>query len=315
MHYMSAYIQIGDKGFTRINSAKISSSRKTITDRASVRLANVSSLVDDEKKKIKVGDIVTIALGYNGNNNIYFNGYVSEIKASSPLEIICEDEMWKLKQKTVSKSWESVKLVDVLKYLVPDINVIECPELTLSPYRLVTVTVAKALETIKETYGLDIYFRGTKLFAGIPYTEKSNRTVKYHFQKNLPSKLLQTGLVYKKKEDVKIRVQAVSMLPNNKQIVKYVGDEDGETHTLHFFNLSEKELEQQAKAKIDLLKYDGWRGQLMAFGLPFIKHGDIARLTDDERPNVNGAFFADTVETTYGPEGLFNYVSPGKSAA
>ena len=314
MHAMSSYIQIGDHGFKRINSFKVKSSRKTLTDTAVIKIANVSSLLNDANKKIKVGDIVTITGGYNGNNNIEFEGYVSEIKPSSPLEIMCEDEMWKLKQQTITKSWESVKLVDVLKFIVPDVNTVECPDMTLSPFRLVKVTKAKALEAIKEAYGIDIYFRSKKLFAGLAYTEKDPKTVKYHFQKNIPSRRLQNGLIYKKKGDIKIKVEAISLLPDNTKIVKTVGDEDGETHTLHFYNLTEAELKQQAESKIDLMKYDGYRGNLIAFGLPFVQHGDKAKIIDINHPDQDGSFLIDSVETEYSDSGIRRFVYPGKVA-
>lgn len=316
MHSMNSYIQIGSKGFTRINYAKVVSSRKTLTDTAVIKLANVASLLSDEKKKIKVGDVVNIQFGYNGNFNYEFSGYVSQIKQTSPIEILCEDEMWQLKQQTVTKSWESVKLIDVLKFLVADINTVECPDITLTNYRLVKATKAKALEGIKEAYGLDIYFRDNKLFAGLAYTEKGYKTVNYHFQKNVPSRLIQTGLIYKKKDDIKIKVEAISILPNNQQFKVTVGDADGETHTLHFFNLTEKELIQQANSKIELMKYDGYRGQLRAFGLPFIKHGDVANVKDDFHSDINSSFFADTIETEYSKDnGIMRMISPGKIAA
>jgi translation initiation factor IF-1 len=311
---MSSYIQIGDKGFKRIHSARVVSSRKRLTDTAVIKLANVPTLLSDDRKRIKVGDVVTVTFGYNGNNNIEFNGYVSEIKPTSPIEILCEDEMWQLKQQTVTKAWESVKLVDVLKFLVSDADTVECPDVTITNFRLVKATKAKALEELKEAYGIDIYFRDKKLFAGLAYTE-GGETVNYHFQKNVPSRLLQKGLTYKRKEDVKIKVEAISMLPDNKQLKETVGDPDGETHTLHFYNLTSSELKKQAEAKIDLMKYDGYRGKLRVFGLPFTKHGDVAKLKCDVNPDKNGSFFIDEVETDYSNSGIVKMVSLGKRAA
>lgn len=315
MHYLSAYIQIGSKGFKRIHSVNVKTSRKTLTDTAVIKIANVPTLLSDEKKKIKVGEPITITFGYNDNNNIEFTGYVSEIKPTSPIEIMCEDEMWQLKQQTITKSWENVSLIDVLKYIVPDINVIECPEISLSSFRLVKVTKAKALEMIKETFGIDIYFRDKKLFAGLAYTEKGLKKVNYHFQKNVPSSLFQKGLIFKRKEDVKIKVEAISIQPDNTKIIETVGDLDGETHTLHFFNLTKNELINQANSKIELMKYDGYRGQLRAFGLPFVQHGYVAKLKSDVNPDKDGSFFIDSVESEYGPNGIVRMINPGKKAA
>ncbi len=314
MHSMSSYINIGKRTFQRCNSVQIKSSRKTITDTAIVKLANVKALLDDPNKRINVGDAIEISLGYNGNNNLEFTGYVAEIMPTTPIELRCEDEMWKLKQETISKSWESVKLVDVLKFLVSDINTTECPDITLAPFRLDKVSKAKALEKIKEEYCLDIYFRDKKLYAGLAYNETGSKRVVYHFQKNVPGSAQQSGLIYKRKTDIKIKVKGISLTHDNKKIEVNVGDEDGETHTLHFFNLTEAELRHQATSKIDLMKYDGYRGVLKAFGLPLIKHGDVAVLQNGKYPDMAGSFFVDAADVDYNIGGFRRTVELGKKA-
>jgi hypothetical protein len=299
---MSCYINIGQRTFKRVNAVFIKSSRKTLTDTATVRLANVRSLLDDPNKKIKVGDAIAISLGYNGNNNVEFTGYVSEIVPGIPLELKCENEMWQLKQQTVGPgmSWKSIELKDLLKLLVADVNTTECPDVTLSPFRIEsTATKAHALNQIKEAYNLDIYFRDKKLYAGLAYGESGSKRVVYHFQQNVPTFHQQGGLIFKRKEDVKIKVRAVSLSPDNKKIEVNVGDELGETHSLHFFNLNQAQLTQQAAAMIDKLKYTGYRGTLKAFGEPKSEHGDVAVLQSDWYPDLNGDFFIDSVEKEY----------------
>lgn len=315
MHAMTCYITIGNRTFQRCNSIRVKSSRKTLSDTAIVKLANVKTLLDDPNKQINVGDSIEISTGYNGNNTLEFTGYVAEIMPTSPLELRCEDEMWQLKQsEEISKSWKSVKLADVIKYLVSDSNAIQCPDITLSPFRLNRVTKYKAIEIIKEEYGLDIYFRDKKLYAGLAYGE-AGKTVKCHFQKNVPGSKLQTGLIYKRKSDIKIKVNAISLTPDNKKIEVNVGDATGELHTLHFYNLTETELKQQAADMIDKLKYDGYRGNLKAFGLPASKHGDVAVLQDENHPERAGSLFIDSVEIEYSPNGYKRTIELGKKAS
>jgi hypothetical protein len=312
---MSSYIEIGTKTFRRNAGVQIKSSRKTLTDTASVKLPNLKALLDDPTKKISVGDKIEISLGYNGNNNVEFSGYVSEIKPTSPIELMCEDEMWQLKQQYVSKSWESVKLVDVLKFLVSSVNTTECPDITLAPFRLDKTTKFKALEKLKEEYGLDVYFRDKKLYAGLAYGESGSKKVKYHFQKNVPTSTEQTGLIYKRKSDVKIKVQAISLTPDNKKIQEDVGDPDGELHTLHFYNLTKVQLKQQATDMIDKMKYDGYRGTLKTFGVPRPNHGDIAQLDDGKYLDRAGEFFIDSVEIDYNNRGYRKLLELGKKAS
>lgn len=316
MRWMSCYIEIGNRTFQRCNSIIVKSSRKTLTDTAIVKLANVKSLLSDPTKKIKVGDKVEISFGYNGFNNIEFTGYVAEIMPTIPLQLRCEDESWTLKRgDSISKSWESVSLKEVLKFLVSDVNTTECPDITLSPFRLDKVTKYRALEIIKEAYNLDVYFRDKKLYAGLAYGESGSKRVVYHFQKNIPSSRLQTGLVYKRKEDVKIKVKAISISPDNKKTEVTVGDEIGETHTLHFFDLTKAELKQQAEAMISKMKYDGYRGTLLAFGDPVFRHGDVAVMQDDWYPDRAGDFFGDAVEARYTTGGIRRIIDLGKKAS
>jgi predicted Zn-dependent peptidase len=76
-------------------------------------------------------------------------------------------------------------------------------------------------------------------------------------------------LIYKKKGDVKIKVEAISLLPDNTKILKTVGDEDGETHTLHFYNLTEAELRAlNAKDLVDnyIKKINQYKHTIYYFG-------------------------------------------------
>lgn len=312
---MTSYIEAGPRTFKRCHSINIKSSRKTLSDTCTVKLANLKSLLNDPDKKLNVGDKIEVSFGYNGNNNVEFTGYIAEIKPTSPMEIICEDEMWKMKQQTVSKSWRSVTLKEVLKFLADLIDTTECPDITLSPFRLDKVTKYQALQKLKEEFGIDVYYRDKKLFAGLAYTENGGNRVRYHFQKNVPTMMQQSGLTYKRKSDVRIKLQAISLTPKNKRLQVDLGDPDGEAHTLHFYNLTKEQLKQQGQAKIDLMKYDGYRGTLLTFGLPKVKHGDVASMEDGLYPDKEGDFFVDSVESDYGPDGIRRHVELGKKAS
>lgn len=315
---MTCYIDITNKKtgvvrtFKRVHSVQIKSSRKTLTDTAIIKLANVKSLLDDSNKKINVGDRVEISLGYNGSNNLEFTGYVHQIKASSPIELLCEDEMWQLKQEHIEKGWKKITLKEMLNFILPNSDTSECPNIDLSPFTIQPMSKAKALEKLKDEFGIDVYFRDKKLFAGVPYTEKNPSHIKYHFQKNVPTTMHQSGLTFVDKESVRIKFEAISKLEDNKELKVELGDKDGETHTVHFFNIKTKEeLKKQAQIEIDKLKYSGYRGVLKTFGVPIPKHNDVAELTDALFPDKNGKFFIDSVETNYGPSGFNRQVELG----
>lgn len=311
---MNSHITIGNYVFKtgKTNSVKITSSRKVIGDTAVIKLPNYRSGSTKLDSLISEGDVVIIKLGYDEIYNVEFEGYVSEIKPSTPLEIICEDEIWNLKQEQVSMSWKKTSLHNVLRYLVPDAT-IECLDIDLSPFRLDKVSKAEALAKIKREFGLDVYFRNKKLYVGFAYQEKGVKEVRYNFQKNVPKG---DSLTYKTKKGVKIKVKAISILKNNKRIEAEVGDKDGELRTLHFYNItSQSDLKKIAEEKLDLLKYDGYRGKMKAKGVPFVTHSARAELNSDKFPDRKGKYFIDEVITSYDGSGFKRELEIGKKAS
>jgi hypothetical protein len=309
---MNSKVLIGSLVFTnQVNSVVIDQSWKNVTQTATVKLPRYQKLVGDSNYLIKVGDRVVIQLGYDNILQTEFEGYVSSRGFDSPLEFMCEDEMWKQKQRTVTKGWPSITLKALLKYLIPDADITNVQNITLSPFKLDHVNVAKALEKLKDDFGIVAYYRGKQLFCGLAYTEGQLGKARYHFQKNIP--LNECKLEYKESSDVKIKVRAISLLPNNKKIEIELGDTgDGANETtLHFYNLTKDELRKQAQIKIDKLKYTGYRGTLKAFGMPKVTHGMDAELMNEKYPERGGLYHIDGVKTTYDENGFRREIELG----
>lgn len=308
MMAMNCHIIIGDYEFTYCHKVEVQSSWKTIADTAVVELPNVQGLLD---KKVKPGQEVIISCGYNDTLAEVFRGYVSAVSPTTPMRIECMDEMWKLRQETISNSWRSVSLKEVVQFIAPG-AIATVPDITLNPFRLDKVTRAEALEHIKETYGLAVFFRGPELYVGLPYgIDEEPFRHKYHFQQNVASF---GSLEYRRAEDVKVKVKAISVQPDNSRVEVELGDTDGEQHTLHFYNLTEAELKKQANEKMALLKFDGYKGTFTGFGFPAMQHSGIAELEDGVYPDRGGHYFVDAVTITYGPNGYRREISPGKKA-
>ncbi|CAA0260564.1 conserved hypothetical protein [Tenacibaculum maritimum] len=310
MRRMNSYIEIGKHTFQtgRVSSVRIKRSRKTIGNTAIIKLPNYRKQLDSE---INVGDPVLIKLGYDGNLVTEFTGYVSSVSPKSPLEIQCEDQIWKLKQQQVTKSWKQTSLHQVLKYLIPNTE-IECQDIEMSPFRLNKVNKAEALAKIKSDFGLDAFFRKGKLYVGFAYNERNTPVVKYHFQENAQVH----QLVYKKKNSVKLKVKAISILPDNTRITVELGDKDGDQRTLHYYNKTAADMNVLAKEHIKQMKYDGYRGAFKSIGgVPFVDHSMIVDLEDNKYVNRAGSYFVDQVITTYDTNGYKRVITLGKKAA
>jgi hypothetical protein len=309
MKAMNAHITIGEYEFHYVHRVQVESSWKTLGDTCTIELPNVQGLLE---KQVKPGMPVVVRLGYDGVYAEDFRGYVSAVKPSTPTQIECMDEMWLLKQDTITMSWRSTTLEEVVKYIAPR-ALVTVPDVVLAPFRLDKVTRSEALQVLKEQYGLAVFFRGPELYVGLPYgIDEQPEQYYYHLQRNVASF---GSLEFRRADDVKVKVQAISIRPDNSRVEVELGDKEGEQHTLHFFNLSQAELKQQAEQKMALLKFDGYKGSMVAFGFPNAAHSGVCVLEDERFPERGGRYFIDDVKVTYGPGGYRRELTLGKRAA
>jgi extradiol dioxygenase family protein len=132
---------------------------------------------------------------------------------------------------------------------------------------------------------------GKKLVCGKIYADDSDsETVELHLEKNV----VNNDLNYKDKEDVLIRINAVSTLKNGDKIEVTVGDETGEERQLSYYGIEiEAELTKLANEDLKKYKVDGFTGSVKAFGIPFFKHGMKVNLESDLYPDRNGLYYVE----------------------
>jgi translation initiation factor IF-1 len=325
-YYLSSQVIIGNYTLDAINEIVISSSWKTLGDTCTLKLANLSRFEGKQTKledRIKTGDKVVVKLGYDGNLFTEFEGFVSELMPKTPFEIRCEDSNYLLKRSAlISQSWRSTNLKEVLNFCLTKVKntemiLGEIPDVTLAPFRLEKVTVAQALQKLKDEYLLAAYFRGNKLFVGLPYTENLTgllgESAMFHFQKNIATE----SLVYKKKEDVRLKAKVINILKNNERIETEVGDSDGEQRTIHLRNATtdKKALQRIGLVELEKYKYEGYRGKFTSFGIPMIVHSGTVNIDDDNYPNRKGAYICESVKTSFGTNGFRREIELGKKVS
>lgn len=292
--------------FDYVCEVEVSSSWENLTATAKITLPNKlkfqgRNLASGSQALFKKGDYVKIELGYAGrlieSVNTVFEGYISAIKPESPLVLECEDAMWLLKQSSITKSWKSVSVKQLLSEIQP--LVFDCDDITLGQFRVTRVTAAQILDELKDKYGLYSWVRNGKLISGKVGTWLGGNKRKFVFQEDIVSSELQ----YLRKEDIKIKVKAISIMPNNTKIEVEFGDTDGELRTLNYYNLSKADLEKVAKKEAERLRYEGYRGSFTSFLLPQVQHGDTVILEDKKFPDRKGSYLVKSVTTTFGQGG------------
>jgi hypothetical protein len=308
---LTCEIIIGDYVFTEVNAVQIRSGRNILTATATIVLPNIDgNTIGDPTvldNAIAVDDEVEIKLGYDGENFTEFVGFVKEKRPNMPFTIVCEDAMRNMRT-PFSKTYPSVKLKELIQELVPDVVFGPVPDVELTDFRVNDATILQVLMEIKNTYpGIDLYFRNGKLYAGLPYEEQGSERVYYHLQDTI----IRHNLLFTKESDLRIRVRAVSTDVTGEKIEIIIGDKDGDSTTLNFNNLSMVDLKTQAEQKLKFLKIRGYKGNVVTWGIPRIKHGDIAQWDDRFYPERRTANFIDEVVVDFGANGFRRTLTPG----
>lgn len=298
---------------------EVNSSYDTLTDTAKIILPRKlqwegKDVLSDSNTLFKRGDKVEIKLGYDHDNKTVFSGFISAIKPSTPMEFECQDGAWLLKQKSITKSYEKVTLKQLLKDIMPSNIPFEAVDVNLGKFKITNVNITGILDELKKAYALNAFFRNGKLYVGLAFYP--NNAVKHKFiiggtQANV---IDATDLQYKKEDEVKIKVKAISMLPNNKKIEWDGGDPDGELRTLHFYNKSLAELKEVANREIAKLRYTGYEGSFTTFGEPTVKHGDYVELVEIKNNRV-GTYLVKAVQKRSGTSGYRQIITLDKKIA
>lgn len=217
------------------------------------------------------GDSVRIYLGYNDKMQLAFVGYVRDVGFKTPVVITCEDDMFKLKQMPAQKkAYRSVTIETLLKDQGITYRLNVMGEQSLGAYRVTADTVAALLGKLSEQ-GIRSFFRYENgepvLYCGVLFDRDSTPSQVFRSGLNIIS---DESLQQQKAENIRLRVKAVSLMPNNKKIKIEVGDADGEHRTLHTYNKTERELKAWAEQEVKRLKRDGLTGSFTTFGASLV---------------------------------------------
>lgn len=310
MYRLDAHITVGSLIFKYVSNVEIESSWKNQTDTCRIEFPRNLFLRSPSGRKplnelISPGDQVEVSLGYDGILVKEFSGFVARVSPTLPISIECEDKMWELKQKEVEFSQTQAELKDVLGELYD--GPIDAFDALLGSFR-VKATASLVLDKIKESYGLYSFFRGDLLVTGKPYEKSASNLFRFDLKLNV----IDNGLTFRSKKEVKLKVKAISILPDNTKIETEVGDSGGEERTLHFYDIqSESKLKALAENELSRLQYDGYRGDFTAFGLPSVSHGDRVRITGDDYGDSSGEYYIDSVRKTFGSGGYRQTIALG----
>ena len=306
MKRLTSYISIGNYSFRGVVQIDIEKTWELLTDICKITIPRKLSFEGQEIASgsvplFKKGDKIKVSIGYDGINEIEFEGYIRAIELKTPIVIHCEDSAFLLKKSPKTVSYKKVTLEQLLQDILPSsIDYEATTQQELGQLRIQRVTAAEILQELKEKYNIRSYFIGTKLFVGLAYPP--GREFKQHhfeFERNIIS----DDLEYRSREQNSIRIKAISILPDNSRLEVEVGNEDGELRTFNYYNISsESELQKIAERELEKQSIDGFRGSFTVFGEPSVQHGDGVKLVDNKLDR-QGIYLVKKVAISFGVNG------------
>lgn len=312
MHVLTCNIALGGYRFKAATSIEIDSSWKECGDRCRITLPRRAQLLGKAVlEAVKPGDAAVVECGWDGNAHATFKGVVHKVSPDTPLVIELEDGWRDLRRGSVSKTYSTTTLKQLLADILPAGLEVQADDIAMGRLRFDQVTPARVLLELQKTWGIYSWFRDGKLHCGLPYALAAGAEVRVDFQRNVVS----SNLTAIDPSDRKVRIKAISLAPDGKATTVEAGDGEGDIRTLHYFDITKAELERIAKAEARRIRDIGWEGDVEVFGNASAKHGDVAVLVDASNPDRKGKYLIDAVATTWGEGGFRQRLTLGRRVA
>lgn len=313
-------ITIGAYKVQALDKVEIETSQELLSDQCKIMLPGmVAGRAIQIEDRIKRGDAVEVKLGYNGDLRTEFKGYLRGIYPDNPMRLECEDSVYLFRKNVKPKVLKNVSVGDILKYVLSEIN----PQLK-TPFKLVTdlqgadykwdtftiqnATGYEVLDKLRQESGLMIYARENELHYHLAYSQKTGSVV-YDFGVNIETT---NDLKYVKAEDSKIRVTVVGRTPKGAKVEAEAGETGGDAVTLQRPTISDKAtLEKIANEEAKKLAYDGYRGEIVGWLIPFCATGYTAKIRDPEYEAREGNYYVLGTKLDFSQNGGVRTVSLG----
>lgn len=283
----------------KFSECTIESSWQSLTDTAEVIIPR--KVKDFNRLKVsewfREGDPVEIWLGYDGNLELEFSGYISKVPAGIPLVISCEDEMYKLKRQTVSVSKQNCTLKELLNAIAPGYTIVCDDSQLLGAVRFSKMASSQILEELKKQ-GIHSWFEGKELHA-FSKSKSELSPVDIQLENTAGDSLSQKAI-----EDTMVIISLLRK-KGKKLKVEYGDQGAGKrlTRELSGITMSESEMLSEAKKIYKEAKQPGLDGDVTLFGIPRVQHGMKMNLSSALYPEKDGLYYIDAATKTFSQGG------------
>ncbi len=287
--------------FASVSKVSVSRSYDKQTQTASVTLPrnvnyNKKNIYEGENALMRRGDKIKITAAYFPNETVIFTGYISKINNNVPVELLCEDEMFLLKQAiSPNLSFKSVDLNTFIGKMLTNINVPYKVDLTaqLGQIRLQEVSIGKVLQVLRDQYGLFSFFKNGVLRVGLPFYKEEAMKAVFLFEKMIKEGM---SLTYLKKDDVKVQIKGILIINNQREEFIY-GDPSGDIRTVFQLGGTKADLDAKCNSFLEQANYTGYYGSFKTFLEPLVVPGDYAVVDSWKYPERKGKYLIKSVTT------------------
>lgn len=313
MFRMTADIKAGIFKPFKPSSLKWTRSVDNVIDQASFTIPAMCRLVDKQKTyssvptgmQLKEGDPVKMYAGYDGENKLQFDGYISRINFTVPLTIECENAGYLLKRKMINKTFARTTVKEVLEFITNGTSISissKTPASTVfEPTTFSNYTALQVLEWLKEKYMLTVCFFGHELYAGWRATYVGSR-VKLRLNWNVAK---DDQLLFRSYDGSVVQIEMQSRKPDGslekRRAINNPRPGDVKVVKTHMQNGAD--MQQAANDMQLVLLQQGYVGSLTCFLVPHVEPGDTIEIIDSRYAERNGLYFCGSVTGSFDRNG------------
>lgn len=328
MFVLNSEITIGKTRFTGVHEVVIRKSVHSIAETATIKIPAVASLLktgnaSPEKINTAVafneGDSVTIKLGYNGELQNEFSGFVKQLKPGMPLQLECEGYSWLLRRNRPMLKGNNDKLRALAAAALTNLDnnekiSLKCDEdMELAGMNAGQMSGFDVINYISKytDENISFFFSEPKtIWCGRFYTAAMNGrdfnnkdVVQYRIGYNTTrtnelqqhSTDTEPGVVtYSRRtiDGIRIAHTARGTKTNaveHAAVLNHVRTREG--------------LQLLAEERIRQHTYIGYEGRLIAFLQPYVVPGNKVHVTDALNEKMNGTYVVESTEVVFGVNG------------
>jgi hypothetical protein len=255
---------------------------------------------------------IEIQAGYQEESvRSLFTGYISNMDPAYTLKLKVEDAMYLLRKKSVVIDMKETTLKSVCKKILDGTEfsvhekTADAP-LTVFKYK---GNAAGAMAKIKENFGFCVYLDEGKLYAGGEQLNPKAR-IKVIYGRNV----IKNKTSYQYKDANPLLVEVIGKKEDNTEVKIVEGIEGGSKMTFHMYNVTDSvTLKAIAKEKLQRFSFDGFKGSVELFFIPFAQAGGSVEYSNlNYKEDNEGLYFIKGVKYSFDPDkGLRQQVKLG----